>query len=205
MANKSPFVHRGLNMVFVVFSLLAMGGAAYIMSTANLNYKTSAGNLVEQKTGVLVKKGTPEYSPCNALPVTQYNRAAMYGLIQTDTRLRGAVTCLILSAQASIADPLLKLKVTATGTLQNTVFYATKIEKFVTATPTPISTCREQCPGTDGVLRNCHPPESDGTSQDSLCNLRGRVEFCGTSNYCCPAAGGRWTTDMTACNLTPQP
>jgi len=191
-------------MVFVVFSLLAMGGAAYIMSTANLNYKTSAGNNVQQKTGVLVKRGTPEYRTCSSLPVTQYSKAAMYGLIQTDEKSKVA-KCLILSAQSSIADPLLKLKVTATGTLQNSVFYATKIEKFVVTTPTPISTCREQCPGTDGVLRNCHPPESDGTSQDSLCNSKGRVEFCGTQNFCCPAAGGRWTTDMTACSPTPQP
>lgn len=58
--------------------------------------------------------------------------------------------------------------------------------------------CVEQCPGTDGVLRNCHPPESDGSSDDSSCSFK-RVEFCGTRNYCCPAAGGAWTTDLTAC------
>lgn len=190
-------------MVFVVFSLLAMGGAAYIMSTQNLNYKTGASNVVETKAGTLVKKGTTEYKICSTLPVTQYTKAAMYGLIQPALGAKNA-TCLILSAQASIADPLLKLKVNATGTTQNGVFYATKIEKFVAPTPTPIA-CKEQCPGTDGVLRNCHPPEADGSSSDSLCNFKGRVEFCGTRNYCCPAAGGKWTTDMTACTATPQP
>ncbi|MCC6711056.1 MAG: hypothetical protein IT416_01755, partial [Candidatus Pacebacteria bacterium] len=35
--------------------------------------------------------------------------------------------------------------------------------------------CQEQCPGNDGVLRNCTPPESDGSSQDSTCNVKGRV------------------------------
>jgi hypothetical protein len=59
--------------------------------------------------------------------------------------------------------------------------------------------CVEQCPGSDGILRNCHPPDSDGTSQDSVCNtsFKGRVEFCGTKNYCCN--GTSWTTTMTAC------
>lgn len=61
------------------------------------------------------------------------------------------------------------------------------------------STCTEQCPGSDGVLRSCTPPESDGSSADSLCAWAGRVEGCGGRQYCCPAAGGAWTTDMTAC------
>jgi hypothetical protein len=62
----------------------------------------------------------------------------------------------------------------------------------------------EACPGADGVLRNCHPPEADDTAVLSLCNEKGRVEFCGTRNYCCPAAGGTWTADMSAC-ATPTP
>lgn len=59
--------------------------------------------------------------------------------------------------------------------------------------------CVEQCPGTDGVLRNCHPPEADGSSTDSTCSsaFLGRVEFCGTRNYCCN--GSSWTTNMSAC------
>lgn len=59
--------------------------------------------------------------------------------------------------------------------------------------------CVEQCPGSDGVLRNCHPPESDGTAEESLCNaaLRGSVQFCGTRNFCCN--GSAWTTNMSAC------
>ncbi len=61
------------------------------------------------------------------------------------------------------------------------------------------TTCTEQCPGNDGVLRNCHPPESDGSSADSTCAWAGRIEPCGGRNYCCPSAGGAWTTTMTAC------
>ena len=67
------------------------------------------------------------------------------------------------------------------------------------------ATCQEQCPGSDGVLRNCTPPEADGTSEDSICNAAGRVESCGGSEYCCPEAGGAWTTDMTACTVDPSP
>ncbi|MCC6711218.1 MAG: hypothetical protein IT416_02585, partial [Candidatus Pacebacteria bacterium] len=66
--------------------------------------------------------------------------------------------------------------------------------------------CQEQCPGNDGVLRNCTPPESDGSSQDSTCNVKGRVESCGGREYCCPSPGGVWTTNMTACATpTPEP
>ncbi len=62
----------------------------------------------------------------------------------------------------------------------------------------------EACPGSDGVLRNCHPPEADNTPVLSLCNEKGRIEFCGTRNYCCPSVGGTWTSNMTAC-ATPTP
>lgn len=32
-----------------------------------------------------------------------------------------------------------------------------------------------------------------------LCDQTGRKETCGGRPYCCPSAGGQWTTDMTAC------
>lgn len=68
------------------------------------------------------------------------------------------------------------------------------------------ATCIEQCPGSDGVLRNCHPPEQDGTADESLCNFTGRVQFCGSQNYCCPATNGTWSTDMSLCETsTPTP
>ena len=68
--------------------------------------------------------------------------------------------------------------------------------------------CKEQCPGSDGVLRSCTPPEDDGSSRDSNCDTAGRVESCGNKPYCCPSAGGAWTTDMKkcgggACKITP--
>ncbi len=72
-----------------------------------------------------------------------------------------------------------------------------------TPTPTIPIPCVEECPGTDGVLRNCHPPESDGTSTDSTCNAVGRAESCGNRLYCCPAVNGTWSTNMTACPNAP--
>ena len=61
------------------------------------------------------------------------------------------------------------------------------------------ATCTEQCPGSDGILRNCHPKDSDGTSKDSICNsgANGRVERCGsTYDYCCNES---WKKISTAC------
>lgn len=54
--------------------------------------------------------------------------------------------------------------------------------------------CDEQCPGSDGVLRNC-----TGEMAQSLCNRSGRVEMCGGATFCCPSVGGAWTTNMAAC------
>lgn len=64
----------------------------------------------------------------------------------------------------------------------------------------------EACPYSSQptLLRNCHPPDTDGTPQESLCNTAGRVEFCGTQNFCCPSAGAAWTTNMTVCNSLAQ-
>jgi len=69
------------------------------------------------------------------------------------------------------------------------------------------------CPGAEAcpypknrnLLLSCHPVDSDGTTTDSLCSWVGRVETCGSAStkYCCPAAGGFWTTDMTACTSPP--
>lgn len=59
--------------------------------------------------------------------------------------------------------------------------------------------CHEQCPGTDGVLYSCTPPEADGSSTASKCETAGRVEGCGGQSYCCPVANGAWTSDMTKC------
>lgn len=34
---------------------------------------------------------------------------------------------------------------------------------------------------------------------EQLCNSAGRKESCGGKEYCCPSAGGAWTTDMAKC------
>jgi len=56
-----------------------------------------------------------------------------------------------------------------------------------------------QCPRSDGALVSCHPPDANGNAQISLCNSSGRIEVCGGRNYCCPTAGGLWTSNMDAC------
>ncbi|PJA51245.1 hypothetical protein CO168_00800 [Candidatus Shapirobacteria bacterium CG_4_9_14_3_um_filter_36_12] len=55
--------------------------------------------------------------------------------------------------------------------------------------------CVEQCPGRDGVLRNCTPPEADGSSEDSVCNVANRVQMCGGKCYVCPSPNGKWKVD----------
>ena len=69
--------------------------------------------------------------------------------------------------------------------------------------------CTEQCPGSDGVLRNCSAPdgpESDGSSKDSICNASyagKRIEWCAGRRYCCTTSG--WSTTLTSCaSATPQ-
>jgi hypothetical protein len=67
----------------------------------------------------------------------------------------------------------------------------------------------EACPlaSQPNLLMSCHPVDSDGTTTDSLCNQAGRVETCGAAStkYCCPVAGGSWTTNMSACPTSPTP
>jgi len=89
------------------------------------------------------------------------------------------------------------------------IYVATQLSTRKAVSPTApeskpkASVCEEACPGTDGVLRSCTPPEDDGTAVESLCNTTGRVESCGGIYYCCPVPGGTWTTDMTACPTAP--
>ena len=69
--------------------------------------------------------------------------------------------------------------------------------------PSPSNKCpgAEACPNPSNknLLQNCTPPDSDGTPNDTLCNEAGMIRPCGGKNYCCPTAGGAWTTDMTKC------
>lgn len=59
--------------------------------------------------------------------------------------------------------------------------------------------CNNECPGVDGVLRNCNPPADDGTPQETVCSSAGLIAFCGTRNYCCPSAGAAWSSNLTLC------
>lgn len=73
----------------------------------------------------------------------------------------------------------------------------------VTDPPGNSSMCPEveACPNSSqkNLLQNCTPPDSDGTSNDILCNTAGRKESCGGKNYCCPSRGAAWTSDMSKC------
>lgn len=78
------------------------------------------------------------------------------------------------------------------------IFVSLRVSQQTSITPNaPTSTplaCEEQCPGSDGVLRNC-----TGTQEQSLCAWQGRKESCGGREYCCPSENGAWTTDLTRC------
>lgn len=129
-------------------------------------------------------------------------------------------TCRPLYAKASQADKYIGEQVSVLGVIKDLSIYATAIRPLkkswrptpqstpsvppLTPTPTARPLCTEQCPATsDGrLLRNCTPPEADGTSQDSLCNQAGRIESCGGKSFCCPIAGGQWTTDLSKCRPT---
>ncbi len=74
----------------------------------------------------------------------------------------------------------------------------------VTRVPTqsPSDKCpgAQACPDSTGkILRDCVKPDNDGTSRDSICAVAGEKDTCGGKDYCCPTAGGKWTTDMTKC------
>ena len=62
--------------------------------------------------------------------------------------------------------------------------------------------CVEACPNSTekNLLQSCTPPDSDGTSLDTLCNKAGITGSCGGKTYCCPSVGGAWTSDMTKCS-----
>lgn len=63
-----------------------------------------------------------------------------------------------------------------------------------------------QCPASNGNLYSCNPPDQNNNAQIHTCNVAGRKELCGVEGsikeYCCPSAGGTWTTDMSACSCT---
>ena len=69
--------------------------------------------------------------------------------------------------------------------------------------------CNENCSnvknGSSWMIQSCSPPDSDGSTQDSLCSWTGRVEACGgvSNYYCCPSSGAQWTQSMTTeCNAS---
>ena len=62
--------------------------------------------------------------------------------------------------------------------------------------------CSQQCGVGPADLVDCSGADTDGAV--SQCTFV-RIESCGGQQYCCPSAGGSWTTDMTACAASPTP
>lgn len=66
--------------------------------------------------------------------------------------------------------------------------------------------CVAKCPNSGGQLVNCSGT-ADTDGEVSLCNSAGRVEVCGQNastsrQYCCPQAGGAWSTNLTLCAVS---
>ena len=125
---------------------------------------------------------------CGALGGSCISRKCCTGLVCSggDYGDPGAFICV----EPAVATPT-KRPITPTGTVP-----------IVTTTPVPSDKCpgTQACPDSTGkVLRDCKNPDSDGTSRDAICSKAGQKDSCGGKEYCCPSAGGVWTTDMTKC------
>lgn len=124
-----PLKVRGLNVVLVVFSLLVLGGSAFVMSrNISVNTKVGASNVIESATGKLVKKGSAAFSPCKNV-TTNY---ALIGANPTTSAVAKTSpvptpACTPLSVQATLADPLVGKRVVATGVFANGIFSATNL------------------------------------------------------------------------------
>ncbi len=142
-----PLVNRGLNIVLVVFSLLFLGGGAYVMDqNYQTNLKTGASDVISSATGKLVKKGTPAFSPCKniistyALVGAQPETSINAGNIAPDKTNTPAPACTPLAVSISLAEPLLGERVIALGAYRNGIFYATNLRAFsVTPSAKPTS------------------------------------------------------------------
>lgn len=62
----------------------------------------------------------------------------------------------------------------------------------------------EECPvkKQKDLLKDCSNAEGDGSPDESFCNRAGRIQACGGEDFCCPEAGGNWSTDLSECNVT---
>jgi hypothetical protein len=72
--------------------------------------------------------------------------------------------------------------------------------------------CPESCPTSGATtLSSCHPPQSDGTANMSICNKSGRTVNCGNESgsdlkcFICKTAGGKWTVLNSGACPTPTP
>lgn len=171
-------------------------GSFPILNSGDTRQKEKITSLIST---VIAAPAPPRYPTSSTVPSTRPTK----GPRPTPANYDFSTTCRPIYATSDMVGNLLAQKVVVTGVQNGVVLYAKSIKS------TTVSSCKEQCPGTDGVLRNCTPPEADGTAQESLCNSVGRVESCGGAQYCCPTLGGAWTKDLTKCSppatLIPNP
>lgn len=136
-----PLKVRGLNVVLVVFSLLVLGGsAAFISQNTQVNTKVGASNVVQNISGVLLKKGTAAFNrACSGVTTTYAILGSTSPTPNPNQRGIGLVIpkCTALNVLNRLADPLVGKGVIATGTLQNNIFYATKLVASIPVKPTP--------------------------------------------------------------------
>lgn len=138
---------RGLNVGLLAFSLLVLGGSAYVMTQTQL-FRSGASNVVQSATGKLVKSGTPAFSPCKnisptivyaligAQPETSISAKSLGSPVPSPKPSNIPPACTPLVTTAALADPLIGDRVVATGTFTNGIFYATEL-KLVSGTPNP--------------------------------------------------------------------
>jgi hypothetical protein len=129
-------------MVLVIVMVVLLGLVGYFLSQNNsVGYQTNASNLVQSMGGTLAKKGTPSYAPCKnmsagyTLIVKQYRFTAKNSVSQTPTPVS---TCVVLSVNASLAEPFIGQNVIVTGSPQEGVFFVTAIRKATTPQPTKL-------------------------------------------------------------------
>ena len=113
------------------------------------------------------------------------------------------VISVVTPKPAMTATPIVtKPPVIVTGPIVTGGPIVTKPPIEITNPPITGTVCKEVLTGTK--LQCCHPPDSNGTTDDSLCNRAGRIATCGGTDYCCPIINGNWTTDMSKCSTSLQ-
>ena len=124
---RFPVNVRGLNVVLVVFSLLVLGGSAYVMSNnLTTSFGSRASKTIDTATGKLAKRGDAAFTTCKIV-----DASIDYAIIGSQP-----LACTPLFVLSSLADPFIGKRVIATGVFENGIFYATDLK--LVESPTPV-------------------------------------------------------------------